>query len=162
MFAVFCFQADTCRSGPGTITATCTNPSGHVLDIMVLKTDDDKFDIPFNPHEKGKIFPSIPTKKVRHSLQSPRKRYNLQRYCQLAKQIHGQLETCSEETGILRETISGNNRINGSVKLQQKKKSASTTSSHKDLSMNLEFVKPSTPPLDHSAIAFRCETYDIY
>ena len=52
-YIIFCLQADTHRAGFGAITATCTNPSGHVLDIMVRKTDDDKFDIPFNPHEKG-------------------------------------------------------------------------------------------------------------
>ena len=58
-YIIFCLQADTHRAGFGAITATCTNPSGHVLDIMVRKTDDDKFDIPFNPHEKGRLCPLL-------------------------------------------------------------------------------------------------------
>ena len=48
-------QADTYRVGSGTVTATAVSPSGRQEDITVRKSDDNKFDIPFHPTEKGTL-----------------------------------------------------------------------------------------------------------
>ncbi len=56
MYIYFFLQADTARvagEGAHEVTGTIITPSGQHEDITPRKTDDNKYDMPFKPSEKG-------------------------------------------------------------------------------------------------------------